>query len=130
MRYVRKHKEIDAIRLTKDVVIDGATVPKGNWLVIEGEDQYWLSHEFFISEYEPKIEQPSWIPLPIPYDPNPLIPTYPWVFYNTNKFSYEGFPWETSDNIQINSYTQGEEVSSFISYYSSNSEAGVEFNIV
>lgn len=130
MKYVRKHKEIEAIRLKKDIVLEGVTIPKGNWLVTEGEDQYWLSHEFFISEYEPKVEQ-TWVPIPLPYDPNPWwVPTYPWVSYTTDKIVW-GDPQETtSDNIQINSYLEGEGNSSFMSYYGSNSSAGVEFNIV
>lgn len=92
MRYVRKHKEVDAIKLNEPVYSrDGKELaPAGYWLVTEGKEQYYMSGESFLEEFEIKLDDSPfpWVPLP---PPNPCSP--PYIF---------GDGW-TSDKIEIKS---------------------------
>jgi hypothetical protein len=81
MTYIRKHKEVQAIQL-KGTVCDtnGNKVGlKDDWLVIEGEEQYYMTNAAFMREFEPKPQEISPI-VPLPY-PVPYEPLYPWHRY-------------------------------------------------
>jgi hypothetical protein len=80
MTYVRKNKEVNAIRLNADVFDkEGKVVGlRGDWLITEGENQYFMSDTLFHSEFELKPpETPQYVPWPIPYEPcRPVSPWY------------------------------------------------------
>jgi hypothetical protein len=61
MTYVRKHKEVEAIKLNAPIYgKDGYEMaPAGYWLVTEGKEQYYMSDESFLTEFEIKRE-PNW----------------------------------------------------------------------
>ena len=63
-KFRRKPKEVEAIRLVRGV----GEASSGEWLVIEGENQFFMSDEMFSEEFEPwHLENGG---LPKPSDPN------------------------------------------------------------
>jgi hypothetical protein len=81
MTYVRKHKEVIAIQLKGKVFDERGKVLalKDDWLLTEGEEQYFMTDTAFKREFELKPpDTPQYIPWPIiPYEPcRPVAPWY------------------------------------------------------
>lgn len=85
MRWERVFKVIDAIQLVADLIgKDGLVVAKeGDWLVTEGDEQFFLNDNEFKKEFRPKYSEPPVMvpyitgPDPVIYGPNRPIPYYP-----------------------------------------------------
>lgn len=84
MKYEKRTNEVDAQRLLYPMTIEGpnGTVrgEKGDYLVTDGERQYFLSPADFLRDFKPKVEQPTAIPYPYPVYPpyTPPQPVNPW----------------------------------------------------
>jgi hypothetical protein len=90
MKYVRKHKEVDAIKLNEPVYSkEGKELaPAGYWLVTEGKEQYYMSDESFLTEFEIKRDI-SWTTTQPPYTWTQTAPTDSWpLVSNVDKVEY------------------------------------------
>ena len=91
--YQKKKKEIQAVKLVKPVYDKHGDelAKKGDWLVIEGTRQYYMSDDEFTEEFELKspdgvvhyypVPYPYYIPTPVIVYPQVIPPTYPQPYW-------------------------------------------------
>lgn len=97
MGYERKKKDVQAIRLVMPVFDQrGRSIAdKGDWLVVDGRDQIYMTDEEFHDEFQKKIDV-SLPPIIIQRDYPPYRPPY----YPTPYWHYDERPfWETGRTI-------------------------------
>jgi hypothetical protein len=91
MTYVRKNKEVNAIQLKGKVFDEKGVILalKDDWLLTEGEEQYYMTDAAFKREFELKpLDTPQYVPWPMPYEP--CIPIAPWYdTWTSDKITFE-----------------------------------------
>jgi hypothetical protein len=102
MSYVRKHKEVQAVKLQENLYDKRGkcVAQKGDWLVVEGREQYYMTDREFNEEFEAKREYTY---------------TYPWYPITYRWQTYDG-TWCDSQTTLTNGSIDGPPAGSVMSW--------------
>jgi hypothetical protein len=107
MSYVRKHKEVQAVKLQENLYDKrGKCISqKGEWLVVEGREQYYMTEREFNEEFEPKKEYSypyPWYPITYTW---PTTPTIDGIWTNSKTVLIDGSDCPPQEQWTMNNCT-------------------------